>query len=343
MTKEKASQEINWKQIVITSIITGLVSLAVAIVVFFYTTEKTELTYEEFPISTFQSNETELSIVNYTIKNRGQKKAENVKLYIELPPISRIKEPKIESNNPLVEFKIVKQEKNLIIYQVNSLYQFDNLNLSLLVENLKNKNDIKIEVRGNNSVGTLNDNNEKNISPVVLYITLVLVIIFIILLIVLITTARKAAKAFKFFRKRLNEESEIEDRKVADILTQGVDYCDMGMSEESMKVLIKGKYLHPESSAIHSNLARAYTRNGQMEKAIIEYNIAEKLIKGETDEMIFNYTKAHYFALNNDKESMISHLKKARDIDKERVIKKIMLDDEFDSYKNDAEFLALNE
>lgn len=343
MTKEKTSQEINWKQIVITSIITGLVSLAVAIVVFFYTTEKTELTYEEFPISTFQSNETELSILNYTIKNIGQKKAENVKLYIQLPLNSRIKEPKIESNNPLVEYKIVKQEKNLIIYQVNSLYQFDNLNLSLLVENLKNKNGVKIEVRGNNSVGVLNDNNEKNISPVVLYITLVLVIIFIILLIVLIATARKAIKAFRFFRKKLNQESEIENRKVSDILTQGVEYCDMGMTEESIKVLIKGKYLHPESSSIHSNLARAYARNGQMDKANVEYNISEKLIKDETDEMIFNYTKAHYYALTNDKESMISHLKKAIGIDKERVAEKIMLDDEFDNYKEDADFLALNE
>jgi len=343
MTKNKNTQEINWKQIIITAIITGLMSLAVAIIVFFFTTEKTELIYEEFPISTFQSNETELSILNYTVKNIGQKKANNVKIYIKLPESSYIKEPNIELNNSLAEYKILKQEKNLIIYEINTLYQYDNLNLSLLVENLKVRQGIKIEIRGEDSIGTLNNNNDNSISPIVIYTTLVLLIIFIILLIVLVLIANKAAKAFRFFRKKLNEESEIEDRKIRDILTQGVDYCDMGMSKESMRVLKKGKYLHPESSSIHANLARAYARNSQMDKAIIEYKIAEKLIKNDTDKLIFNYTKAHYFALINDKDNMIIHLKEAKKLDKDRVLEKIMLDDEFDAYKSDNEFLLLIE
>jgi Flp pilus assembly protein TadD len=117
----------------------------------------------------------------------------------------------------------------------------------------------------------------------------------------------------------------------------------MGMSKESIRVLRKGKYLHPESASIHSNLGRAYARNSKMDLANVEFKIAEKLIKNEADELIFNYTKAHYYALNEEKVKMIEHLTKAKVLNKEIVIEKVMLDDEFNSFKDDGAFLKLME
>lgn len=343
MEKKNIEQNVNWPQIIITAIITGLVSLIVAIVVFYYTTEKTELIYEEFPISTFQSDQTELSILNYSVKNVGQKTAKNVRLYVKLPNSAIIKEPNIKVNNALTKYAVIDRKDNLIVYNISSLFQYDNFNISILAENLVSNDEVSVEVRSDESVGKLFEESENEVSPVFIYVAVILIIIFIILVVVLIFTAKRAIKAFGFLRKRINKETDIENRKVKDIITQGVDYCDMGMQKESIKVLRKGKYLHPESSSIHSNLGRAYAKNSEFEKAEVEFKIAEKLIKDDTDKLIYNYTKAHYFALLDKKQLMIEHIEKAQKFGKDRVQEKMMLDDEFNKYKDDSEFLELTE
>lgn len=334
---------IKWLQIIVTAIITGLISLIVAIVVFNYTTEKVELVYEEFPISTFKNNHTKVGIINYSIRNSGQKTAKDVIFLIELPENAVIKEPNIKTSNTLTEYKIERKSNNSIVYKIELLYPSETCNFSFLAENILTKKNVNVELRSKESIGKLFTPSDDSVSPIVVYISLTIGIVLIILIFVLLFSIKKVANAIRFFRKQLSKESEIEERKVNDIITQGVDYCDMGLIDDSIIVLLKGKYLHPEASSIHSNLARAYAKKGNFSKAKAEYNIAEKLIDSEADEIIFHYTKAHYYAIKGEKIKMIEALKKAQSVDKNKVIEKMKLDDEFDNYQEDTDFKKLIE
>lgn len=340
MNKEN-KLKIEWIQIILTAIITGLVSLIVAIIVFNYTNEKVELNYVEFPISSYQSDSTKISIVNYSIKNNGLKTATGIQFLIQLPNGAKIKEPNIKLSNSLTRYEILHKDEATVVYELDNLYKNENANVSLLVENLQKNTVEKVELRCNENIGGLLDESKKTASPTLIYICLILLVVFIILLVVVIFGIKSTAKSFKLLKKHLNEQSDIEEQKVRDIITQGVEYCDMGMIDDSIRVLIKGKYLHPESSSIHSNLARAYSRKGDFKKAESEFNVAEKIMQDDSDKLIFHYTKAHYYALKNEKESMLKHLKAAHGFDKDRVCEKMCLDDEFDNFQNDIDFLNL--
>lgn len=341
MSKENLN--IKWIQIIITALITGLISLIVAIIVFNYTTEKSELIYEEFPVSSFENNNTNVCILNYAVKNIGNKTANDIEFLISLPETAIIKEPNIKLANSLTKFQIQQKEKNRVHFCVTSLYQYENFNISLLVENLTSDSKIRVELRSKECLGKRYSDTNESISPTLIYVLLVLAIALIILLLVIIFAARKAIKAMKFFRKELNKQADLEEQKIRNIIDQGVEYCDMGMVDDSIRVLLKGKYLHPESSSIHSNLARAYAKNGDFEKAEIEFKIAEKTMLDDSDKLIFHYTKAHYYALKNDKANMFIFLKKAQEYDKERVCEKMLIDEEFEKYHEDVDFMALKE
>jgi len=340
---KKNGLNIKWLQIFVTAIITGLISLIVAIVVFNYTTEKVELVYEEFPISTFKNNHTKLGIINYSIRNNGQKPAKDVIFLIELPESATIKEPNIKTSNKLTKYEIERKSTNSILYKIESLYPYETCNFSFLAENILTKENVNVELRSKESIGKLYTQSNDSISPIVVYISLIIGVVLIILILVLLFSIKKASNAFRLFRKKLSQESEIEERKVNGIIEQGVDYCDMGLIDDSIVVLLKGKYLHPEASSIHSNLARAYAKKGNFDKAEAEYKIAEKLIETDSDEIILHYTKAHYFAIRGEKEKMLESLKKAQSVDKQRVIEKMKLDDEFDNYHEDTDFKKLVE
>ncbi len=340
---EKKNLNIQWTQIIVTAVITGLVSLIVAILVFNYTNDSTELYYEEFPVSAFENNSTQIGILNYSIRNTGRKTAADVLFLVSLPENATIKEPNISTSSLLVQSQIHQVASNKIIFEVASLHQYESFNISLLAENIDNNSGIKVELKSVDSLGTKFEQKDDSLSPTAIYIIVTIIILAIILFAVLIFGVGKAIKLFKNLNQQLDRENEIEQRKVHDIMSQGVEYCDMGLCEDSIRVLRKGIYLHPEASGLHSNLARAYARTGKFKEAESEFRVAEKLIDGETDQMIFYYTKAHFYALSNNPDKVIEYLKLAMKIDRDRVREKMLLDEEFIDLRTAYEFTSLQE
>jgi len=146
-----------WGQIFGTAILTGLCSIG-SIIFFNYTNKTPELVYEQFPAANFVSGvANNVSIYNTRIENAGNKEAEEVQAYFELPITYLIQEVKIEP-----KFKsITYSEANTPGANIKKIF-FPRLNpgdsvaFSILVNRSKNTeeaSELKLELRGKGITG----------------------------------------------------------------------------------------------------------------------------------------------------------------------------------------------
>jgi len=339
---EKKKNDINWKQIVYTAIITSVFSLMVGLGIFYFTRESPELVFEEYPSANFTGNNTTLGIINCRISNTGSKEAKEVICKFSLDSSLIIKDVKLSVSNDLLKYEEINTNcKNSKQYKFQLLNPKENCSFSFLVDNYKSDSKIKISLRGDGINGKRLDPTEDKELTIGDIIIIALIALLIIFLILVVFGVKYAIKKQKRLMNKLDEHTDSERQKAHDSINVGVGYCDMGLIDESIAILKKAIYQTPEESSGHSNLARALAYKKDFKKAIIEISIAEKLLKDDMDRLVFYYTNAQVYALQGDKVKSLENLKKAYDIDPSRVYEKCQLDDDFDSIKNEQSFKEL--
>lgn len=126
----------NWKDIIIGSIATLLVTILGGVGVYYFTKEPAEkneaiLTYSTDETANFKGGETSVAFTNYKIFNQGNRPSENIIVSIKYPSAT-IKDYSIESATG-VKAASVQVDKNTAIIKFSSLLPSENVNISLLL------------------------------------------------------------------------------------------------------------------------------------------------------------------------------------------------------------------
>ena len=328
--------KLEWTQIIISAFITAILSLIASLSFWYFTKEKPELTFEVFPISSFYSKKTELSILNVKIENEGSKEAENVVCVYHFPKDSEIMEINIEPSSNAIKY--ISEKINEVYkraYSVPMLNPQEYLKFSFLVKNIKNSNDIEIGLRGKGVVGNtkqVTKIKKSNIEENFIVMATLIIIMTIMMFSLLLMIRRRS------FVPMVSEKKEADD-----LVSTGVQYCDVGLFEDAVRIFKKSIYLNPDTPYAHSNLARAYANLNQFDKAYKALEIAEKLCENDDEQMklIYHYTSAQVFSLDQNKDKAIEMLKLAMGININRCIEKAKVDEDFSNIRNTEEFEEL--
>ncbi len=148
-----STSNIAWGQIIIAALVTALLSLIVGVLLHHYTSESADLVYEVFPPAHFDKQATQISIYNARVENAGSKEAEEVQVYLELPPGCNIQDMKVEPSLKSIRYTIAAP-KDLNFREVSfpRLNPDENCRFSVLAEHSQGAI-IKIEVRGKGLIG----------------------------------------------------------------------------------------------------------------------------------------------------------------------------------------------
>lgn len=184
----------NWKQIIITSIITLGITIFSGIAVNWYTKNKIEKTeskdnlfYSVSDISEFKSDSTKLSLLTLLVVNKNAEKYTNVQLNIELNKNSSIIDIVSKNLRTGKNYFPVDKEKNNIAFKFPILYPNDKIKINIALRNLENKP--KIILQSDEIVGKLYDpfieferklNNDTQYYEIIFLTILLLILIFII-------------------------------------------------------------------------------------------------------------------------------------------------------------------
>ncbi len=172
---------IAWGQIFIGCLITALFSLFVGIALYHYASKSPELLYEVFPPAHFTTQTTHISIYNARIENIGNKEAENVQVYFQLPSTSNIQDIKIEPSLKSISYNISEPSKSHyreIVFPL--LNPKDDCRFSILVDQ-KEEASLNIEVRAKGLTGhTGREEKSFNITSIfgIMLVLLSLLIVF---------------------------------------------------------------------------------------------------------------------------------------------------------------------
>ena len=170
-----AQSRIQWAQITITALTTAFLSLAVALLVFYFTSKEPRLTYEIFPTSSFSGETRDLIIQNIRIQNEGDKEAEQVQVVVSFPASAKISDANFEASSLALEVNSVPDTSEFKrAYEVPMLNQNEYISFSFLVENYSGQG-IDVDVRGTGLNGVL-----KKVSNVPRPSTLTVIIIIIV-------------------------------------------------------------------------------------------------------------------------------------------------------------------
>jgi len=336
MAQTDRQNRLNWVQILISASLTALLSLVVSIVVFNYTHDKPKLIYEIFPISSFVSDKTELGIYNVQILNDGSKEAEEITCDFNFAKGTKIIESKIEPSSSAISYNTINDSiKNKLTYKFPMLNPSENCKFSFLIENFK-ETELHLSLRAKGIIGVLRNTseNDKDFSEKDSKI-IILVLPMLMIMVVLMS-----GLLFVFIRSRGWFEGS-KETNIHPQINVAVDYCDMGLFEESISLLKKCIYKNSIISSSHSNLARAYANTKEFDKAFMELEIAKRTISNDVDKLVFLYVSAQVYALKNDKIESIKFLRQAIEINKKECIEKAKIDDDFNNIRNEKEFIQL--
>jgi hypothetical protein len=154
---------IEWGQVVITIFITAFLSLVVGIVLYHYTSKAPDLVYESFPPSDFTKQATQISIYNARVENAGNKEAEDVQVYLELPSSCNIQDMKVEPNLKSIEYTVLPPVvQNVREIRFPRLNQDESSTFSILVDKGEAAQ-LKIEVRGKGITGHAQRKEKSNV------------------------------------------------------------------------------------------------------------------------------------------------------------------------------------
>lgn len=121
----------NWKSIIVTALITGLVTVITGTILFWWQDKEPELTYNYIKSIPFEGSGNKVFIQQFEITNSGDETAENISLSITFPE-STIDKSNIRIDNAIKHIK--KIEDNVITLTIESLNPSEGLSLSVLLQ-----------------------------------------------------------------------------------------------------------------------------------------------------------------------------------------------------------------
>ena len=187
----------NWKQIILTSAITLIVTIISGILVNWYTTENIninkseELVFDTHKITRFKSDSVNIAIFSLTVSNIGLIKSEKVKVKLDFGSSAQLIDITSSLQRTNESYSPVSKDSNQIIYEIGTLFPKDNLKIDVILKDLIQTP--SIIVQSNNSIGkpsNLSDNNEPEGTSSVIAITLGLIITLLLLVPTLYLTTR---------------------------------------------------------------------------------------------------------------------------------------------------------
>lgn len=150
----------NWKSIIVTALITGIVTVFTGMILFWWQIEKTELTYNSIQSIPFDDATNSLFIQQIEIQNSGEKSIEDVVVSISFTN-EIIEKSKIEISKT-ISYKKESDEKTIIL-KIDSLNPNESANISILYKsNSSNSNGATISLRGKGITGKLIGATEEN-------------------------------------------------------------------------------------------------------------------------------------------------------------------------------------
>lgn len=157
----------NWKSILLTALITGIVTIGTGMLLFWWQTKEAKLTYNYVKSISFDDSENKVFIQQFEIANTGTQIAENISLIITFPQ-STIEKIKINIDNTIKYTK--KIEENSITLDIESLNPQENLSLSTLVKSKADSlSDPKISLRAKGLLGKkISDTKDTNITAIII-------------------------------------------------------------------------------------------------------------------------------------------------------------------------------
>ena len=155
----------NWKSIIATALVTGIVTIGTGIILFWWQTKEPELTYNYVKSIPFDDSGSRVFIQQFEVVNSGDETAENISLIIEFPK-SKIEKSHIRIDNAIKHDKEIKD--NSITLLIESLNPSEGLSLSVL---LKGKttllDDPRVSLRAKGIVGEKVGSTKSEIKPAI--------------------------------------------------------------------------------------------------------------------------------------------------------------------------------
>jgi hypothetical protein len=149
----------NWKSIIATALITGIVTIATGMLLFWWQAEKAELTYNSIQSIPFDDASNKLFIQQIEINNSGDKPVENVVLIISFTD-EIIQKSKITIDST-ISHETTKNEKTIEL-NIESLNPKENANISVLYQSPKlSSTGAKISLRAKGITGKLIGSSKK--------------------------------------------------------------------------------------------------------------------------------------------------------------------------------------
>lgn len=246
----------NWKSIIATALITGIVTVITSMILFWWKTEKSELTYNSIQSIPFDDTRNSLFIQQIEIQNSGEKPIEDVVLAISFTD-EIIEKSRIEIDKAISHKK--ESDDKTITLKIDSLNSDEGANISVLYKSsTSNSTGAAISLRGKGITGTLIGSTKKsNIEPIIIALVAAYTGIFAFLL----STRRGREKLSRMMhnlflgRVTINNDTEYQKHVIASILSL---------------------YGYPEK-------AKEYLNNGNDRQFWVESDLlaAEAIIKGD--------------------------------------------------------------
>jgi hypothetical protein len=150
----------NWKSIIATALITGVVTITTGMLLFWWQTEKPELTYNSIQSIPFDDVSNKLFIQQIEIKNTGSKPAEDVVLIASFAD-EVIQKSKIAIDNA-ISHKKESNDKSIQL-KIDSLNPGEGANISVLYQSTKSQSaGAAISLRAKGITGKLIGSQKEN-------------------------------------------------------------------------------------------------------------------------------------------------------------------------------------
>ena len=150
----------NWKSIIATALITGVVTISTGMLLFWWQSDKTELTYNSIQSIPFDDSNNKLQIQQIEISNSGDKVVEDV-IFVLTFSNEKIQKSKISIDNAISHQK--KSDDTSIELKIDSLNPQEGASISVLFQSANaTASGGAVSLRGKGVVGKVIGSSDKN-------------------------------------------------------------------------------------------------------------------------------------------------------------------------------------
>jgi len=121
----------NWKSIIATAVVTGVVTIGTGMLLFLWQNKEPELTYNYVKSIPFDDSGNQVFIQQFEVLNSGDETAEDISLIIKFP-VAKIEKSNIRIDNAIKHTKNIKDDSITLL--IESLNPSEGLNLSVLLK-----------------------------------------------------------------------------------------------------------------------------------------------------------------------------------------------------------------